>query len=542
MLKIIEADNFYEGNQSVEFQITGFEIPILKEHPELAIFNVKTFFVFIKSKNTKMAYNPVNDFLSKISLDKQLQIASALIMMNGLLREEVTTIDEVDATLEACGQILNDLDLEINLCDDIEAYVKTGIIPISDMSTAGSRPQDRADMTFIQSEAETITAITILSKLMSPVTGEFIHRHCGIINSQYKESWAAFIFTKLFYRKFSEIIKKINHYVNNLVGNKKSRDDAAIHYRGYTPDRTASTITAGILTKKFVSIDLFKNDGNVIKYLASCIKSYIESQQKSGGNQANIKLFANPKDGDAISGTEETNSSRVEIESTASHKPMVAPPVANFAAKWVINQTLTSENIDLELYEESCSFYRNNPMLITPITMFLLATYFGPDIGGGKSIYLLEAPITIKLAALLQIIAARQGAKHIAHMLTMKVSSEDRLSQATDFAFANSWRSSPEYTECRKKISSGFGEIGWDVRLRDIASTLTSKTFSYHTSPCVWKLINEPNMNNTIFIDPLSFMLELLTLVKTLWEERSKFDDSINPEYTFDKTSSRSVL
>lgn len=530
MLKLVEADDFYEGNQTIQLQISGFEIPLLNEHPELGIFNVKAYFVFTKLRTTEMAYKHVNNLLSHLSIDKQTQIASALIMMNGLLREEAFDTDDLSETLDACGTILDDLDQEINLCTDIENYVKTGIIKISDMSTAGSGPHHRVDMTFIQSEAETITALTILSKLMSLIVGEFIYRHSGIVNIQYKESWAASIYTKLYTRRYQAVIQKISHYVRNLVGNNKSRADADVHYRGLTPERTASLIEAGLSTKKYVSIDLDKNDGNVIKYIASCIKSTIENQQKSGGNQANVKLFNDPIDGDVISGNEETNSSRIEIESTASYKPVVAPPVANFAVKWVIKKMLNDENIDVALYEESCEFYKNNPMLINPITIFILATYFGPDIGGGKSIYLLEAPLTIRLAALLQLIAARQGAINCAHMVTMKISADDRLGQPTDFTFSNAWRSSPEYIECRKKISSGFGEINWDTRLRDIATTLTSKTFSYHTAPCVWEMMGKPNLNNTIFNDPLSFMLELLTLVKTLWIERSKLNDTSDSE------------
>lgn len=529
MLQLVEVDNFYEGSMVVQLKTGGFEIDLLNDHPELGQFNVKTFYIFIKVRNTDMAYGPVNQFLSDLSIDKQQRIAIALIMMNGIMRTTTENTDDINQLLDQCGMILDTLDQEIGLCDDILNWVKT-FVPISDMSSAGSGPHHSADMTFHQDEAITITAITILSKLFSPVVGEFIYRHAGLINNLYKESFACSMFTQLFKRKYADIIKKMQHYIGNLVANKMKSVDMTIHYRGFTPEMIARIIMDTTIIKKFVSIDLFKPDGNVIKYVAACITSYIESQQKNGGAKFKVDSFTDPKDGDAITGTEETNSSRIEIESSASHKPMLAPPMSRFAAKWIIRQSLIDENISAEEFERSISFFEKNPIVVSPVTLFILSTYFGPDAGGGHSIYLLDAPLTIKLAALLQIIAARSGADAIAHMLTMKITTEDRLGQATDFNFSNSWRASPEYSECRKTVGNGFGEITWDCHLRELATTLTSKTFIYHTPQHVWDLLGQENKNGTVFNEQLPFMLQLLKLISNLWKQRSLTNDKADSE------------
>ncbi len=524
MLQIVEADNFYTGNQTLKLQYDGFKIELVDEYPSLCEFNVKGFYVYNKLRSTETTCRPINRFLSTLSLDEQEEVANAMVLMSGRVREVVDTVDEVEAIMDDWGEVIDSLDESIGLCDKILAWINDGNIQISDMSTAGSGPHHSVDMTFKKDEAAIITSIMILGKLMIPLVGEFILRQSSILNNKFVESVACSMYTPLFKRKFEAIIQKIDHYTDSLVSNK-AKNEPGIHYRGATPDTLVRTIKGDFFIKKPASIDLDRPNGNVIKYLASCIKNALDGQTKNSGNRYSIKLFMDPKDGDIISGTEETNSSRVEIESTASRKPMLSPPASRFAVKWVIKHTLETEDLDKEMYDEMCRYYEQNPMMVTPITLFILATYFGPEIGGGHSIYLLDAPLTIKLAALLQMIAMKQGADALAHMLTMKISSESRLGQASDFTFANAWRASPEYTNCRKTVSNGFGEISWDVKLREIADTLTSKTFLYHSSPVVWAGLEQENNNGSALGDPLTFMLQLLVLIRNLWKQRSLQND-----------------
>ena len=523
MLEIIEAANFYEGNPSMELNYEGFDIPEADENPELKIFNTKTFYSFVKYHSTEAAYRPVNNFLRTLSIEDQKEIASTLMVLNGLIKQPITNLAALTDLTQVCAEIIADLDTEISLCKKINEYtyyaIRSGDIPITDMSDAGSRPQDRKEMTFYQNEAETLTAIAVLAKLMSPVTGEFIGRHAVLVPQQMRESFCCSLFTRLYNRHYQEIIKKITFYVSTLV-HPKSRNDPAIHYRGFTPSLTTRVVTDMILTKKLVSIDLFKPDGSVIKYIASCIRSYLDSQQKNTPGNWNIKIFTDPKDGSDANGNEETNNSRIEIESTYSKKPAVTEPLVRFTAQWIVNKYLSDGLVNGNVFMDSLHWYHDNPVLITPIGMFIIATYFGPDLAGGKSVYQLDGKEMVGLVTLLQCIAAENGMGCLANSLTMAMSAEERVASSEDFNFANTWRSSSEYSSCRKVVSGGFGEVNWDTELKEIVRLLTTKTFKYHTAPAIWDVLDLRNLNASVFTDYYGLTNELLLLIKDLWELR----------------------
>lgn len=529
MLRFVEHENFYTGTPLIKMEYDGFKLDLAEQYPALTEYNVKSYYIFLKNRDTSVAYDIINAFLKTMTVEEHEEIANAIVLMKGLMMEELeidADMKKVDEITDTCGDVIDELEKNINFCDRALEWIYGGAIPIADMSNAGSGPHHSVDMTFKRDEAAVIMSILILGKLLTVIFGEFILRFGHLINPQFIESVAYSMYTPLYRRKFPDLIQKVEFYINSLVVNK-TKSDPGVHYQGFTPEMTTRKILADFFVKKAGSINLNRPDGNVIKYLASCTKSFIDSQQKNSNNKQIVKTFLDPKsDGDAIGSSEETNSSRMEIESTASRKPMFGPPVSRFAAKWMINHVLTTEGIDRDMYEESYLFYKNNPVTISPITQFLLATYFGPDIGGGASIYNLDAPLALQLAALLQILAAKTGATEMAHVLTMKISSEDRIGQSSDFTFANAWRASPEYAACRKRVSNGFGEINWDVQLRKIVDTLTSKTFIYHTSPVVWEIIGQENGNGTSFNEPLMFMLQTLVLIDNLWTQRSIEDDN----------------
>lgn len=525
MLQLIEVEDFYEGNQSIRINFDGFDIPAADESPELLEFNVKTFYSFMKARSTEAAYGIVNNFFRTLSLDEQKEVASTLMMANGLLKQAIENSAALYATLDECADLIYELDAEINLCPRIDAYVKAEIrekrMPIADMSDVGKGPHHRKSMTFHQEEAEIITAVTVLCKMFSPVVGELIRRHTALIPVQMRESACCMLYTPVFNRRYREIINKIIYYVDTLV-QPKGRNDLVGHYRGFTPTSTTWTVSAMILAKKSVSIDLYKPDGSVIKYIASCVKSYLDSQQKSTpSNNYQVKPFADPKDGDISGNNEETNNSRIEIESTHSKKPSVIIPLIKFTAQHVIDSQIATGMVPKEKYEDILQFYTTNPVIISHIGIFIIATYFGPELGGSRSVHYLDGIELTRLAAVIQYLAATNNLPHLAHAMTMKTSLEERAGQVEDFAFTNSWKSTPEYAECRKSVTAGFGEVAWDTQLKDIVQLLTAKVFMYHTAPAIWGILGETEKNGRAFINHQELMTEILILVRDLWKLRS---------------------
>lgn len=533
-LQLVEADLFYDGNPSFELSWDGFEIPIVLNNPSLKCFNVKTYHTFNKNRSTDAVTRPVNEFLATLPVEDQAEIASAMVMANAILKQQANTTVEVYDLLEECGNILADLDASIDLAPKIEAWVKrsidAGTLPMADMSEAGSRPQDRADMTFYQAEAEVITGITVLFKLFSPLTGEFIYRHSAAINGQFKESLACSMYTKIIKHRYLQITQKLTYYISRLVSNKShTQTDVAQHYKGITENWTARVVMDMVLVKKSASIDLYKSDGSVIKYIASCVKSFVESQTKNGSVNWNVKVFNDPKDGDILMSNEETNSSRIEVESTPSRKPAIVQPLADFAALWLAEKYIKEDRIDKQMYFEALDYYNEFPMLITPISQALLGNYFGPDLAGGKAIYLIDGEPMVRLCTLMQCLLVKSKAKYLPHALTLTIGTNERVGSLNDFTLTNAWKASQEYTELRKTVTPGYGDVTWDAPLKKINGLLTAKPLIYHTAPSIWDGIREenqltketyPDLDGKIFESHLDLLLETTSLFTAIWKER----------------------
>lgn len=534
MLQIVPVDDFFTGGkQFVQFNYSGFDLKVLEDFPALGQFNVKTFAVFSKNGTIAMAYDPVNDFLEKCSLNRQCQIAEAFLTMSGIIKAEQDAknalIKSPEEIMTTCGEVLDALDREIDLCQAIEDYIRAGNIFIPDMSLAGSRPHDREDMTFVQEEAIIVTAIYIVGKLCSPITGDYIYRYSAYIDSRSKERYAAILYKALLERKYSAIIDKLDHYIRNLTINK-SRNDPNIHFKMFTPEFTAEYIKALLLVKKSVSIDLSRPDGNVIKYSASCIKSCTDSQQK-GTNANMVRTFDDPKDdSDGAAGivAEDSNHSRLEIESRPSHRPVDCIPIVKMASNHAAKTLIAQHGLDEYDIQGSIAWYKDNPPAITPIVLYAIASYAGPLMCGGQSALLNDPQTTIKLAAVLQMIAIKDGCPVFGHAMTLATGIAVRRSSAEDFKFMNGWRSSIEYAECKRVIDSAFGLVSWDDKIKDIASLLISQNYIIHMSPQAAELC-KPEFrlqNGVLFTEHLTFMLDLMVFIRQLWTKRSEISVS----------------
>lgn len=521
MLQIVEHDKFHDGYPCVVLNYSGFEIPTLTEYPALGEFNIKTFQTFLKNRNSPVAYDIVNMFLKTLSIEEQKQIVSTMAIVNGLLKQKIDSSKEVYELLDAIEQQLEHLDSTIQLCEKIHLFTEdafnNNILPMADMSNAGQRPQDREDMTFYQNDARELTEIAIISKLVSPITGEFIYRHTAMVNSKLKETFATQIITRILANHYYKIVNKLTYYTQKLVM-PKAKNDAAAHYRGYTPEMITRIIIDMCIIKKYATVDLFKAGGNIVTFTATYIKSFVDSLGKNCAMSFNIKTFIDPKDEDTITSLEETNSSRIETESNSSRKAAIVGPFVCAAADWFINEHLKDEKI-AELYHPTYEWYLEHPAIMSPIGEIILANYFGPYLCGGKSIYLIDAIHTVQLAALLQTLLVQSGNNVLPHAVTMTVSAEDKF-DVSDFSFTNSWRSSAEYIACKKVVVPGFGDIAWDNCLKKIVKFLVAKQCMYHTAESIWDMIGEQSKNKSAFDRPSELMAELLTGMRQLWVQR----------------------
>ena len=535
MLQFVEDERFYEGNPIIHMVTGGFNVDSsvsYKSHPELYEFNVKTFSAFFRIHSTDAAFRPVNTFFSTLSTEIQKEISSTILLMSMIVKREYANPREVSGMFPIMSEMIGNLDKQIALEPLLEDFVldqiASGEMVLADVSQAGSRPIDRADMTFYQHDLERIQALFVLYKLFCVITGEVFYRHNTMIPQESREIMVSAIYTDITNYRVSALMNKIRHYVRKLM-EPKTRNDAAAHYAFSTPQQLAAKTLALICIKKAVAVDLYTLYSNLIKFIASISKSTSESQIKGQISSEHVGTFLDPKDGDPATGNEETNSSRIEIESSNSKKPIIVISQSMFYADWLVKRLISTKAVDANLYNETYTWYRSHPALPNPIAMDLLANYFGPDLGGGKTIFNLNAKTLLPLITCMQVLSLKFNSYALTHILTASISAEEKMGNLDDFSLHNSWKSTPEYSACRKAVALGFGEVQWDLIFKSHLEWLTVKSFIYHTSPTIWNELSKivPNSytktvndNGSRFDDSIMFMREELAFMMKLWESR----------------------
>ena len=510
------VDKFSTANPFIVMRWSQFSIPEAAMFPDLVYFNVRAFTAFTRDiAGLGMTFNPVNDFLQTVSIEEQKTIATAFLVMHIEIADPQYTVDKIEQLEDKLGVLVNSLDDEISLCDRINNYIRHSGIPISDMAEAGTRPQDTPEMTFLKDEAITITTIAILMKLMSPIVGAFLDKYHKLIDTKYKECHAAAIFTKLFYKRYEQIINKLHNYTYTLI-ESKIKDDATSLVNGNTIDAMTNQNIDVVLVKRLTNADLYKSDGNIIKYIASCCRSGADSQQQNASMSNSVKIFTDPVDMDK----DEGNASRMESESKQSNKTADTPPMIEVAAEVTIRDIIEKENLDKDALESMYAYYRRNPIIVNPISIYLLSTYYGQYIGGGRGITFLRANSTAQLAAVLQMISAKNKVSYLAHALSFSIGTNEKIPSFEISTFSNSWKSSQIYSDCRKTIPQGFGEIDWDSKVKEIANFLTRKNCIYNTAPVIWDLLGEEPKNGKLFENNTELMIEIMQFIASIYSSK----------------------
>ena len=511
------VENFSTANPYIRMSWNGFSLPEASLYPELTLFNVKTFTAFTRDiSGLGMTFGPVNKFLEELSNKEHEVIAAAFLAMHIEISDPKYSVENIEDLEDALGILVEQLDDEIDLCDRIHQYICRSDIPISDMKEAGTRPQDTPEMTFGKDEAITITTIAILMKLLCPILGAFATKFYRVIDTKYKECHSHAIMTRVFKKRYEDVICKLTNYIMTLI-NSKLKTDPTAHINGNTIDAMTSIALDTIIIKRFVNVDLYRPDGNVIKYIASCCRSGADSQQQNASMSAAVRIITDPVELDK----DEGNASRMESESKQSIRTADVPVMIRVAARDTIRKIIKAENIDEETIASVFAYYRKNMVVMNPISEFLLCTYYGQDIGGGSGIMMLNAEIVSQLAALLQIICAKRGVPNLAHALTFNSTYNDKTPSFESSSFVTSWKSSQAYNECKRIIPAGFGELDWDVKLKTIVDFLCKKNCLYNTSPVVWDLIGTNSLNGKTYTQFKELMIDIIYFIQMAYASKT---------------------
>jgi len=439
----------------------------------------------------------VNVFLSETDIVDQIKIAQFLIIAHDSVikffsEEGLVGISKLTQDL---GDKLNELDLSINLCDRLKAFIVANV-PIGDFSKAGTRDQDTASLTFREHEAKELLSIVLLNKLLTPLFGVFIEYSKKKLDTQLKEVHCVTILTPLIRRKFFGLMTKLQNYIKHTINSKWSESPTSV-FHSHTLDSMSEIITATIIVKDFVNVDLFYKDGNLMKYINAAAKHSIMTNRTSEKNPIYPRLPMSATDGD------DGNIAQLEIDSATSIKMFDTTTIVKSAIQNAVYKLIDTHEIENNLYTQCVQYYKNN--LITPSTINQIVTisYFSNSIGGGKGISFLSASEYAQLIAITQIVMFKLGYHELAHMLTVKHGSVKMIPTDLDNRIKVTCTTSDEFRNCKTKYDKspiGADGTAWTNKINKVVQDITSTNYIYNTADQLWDIWDNTNLNDKIVV------------------------------------------
>lgn len=492
---------------------------------EFLRFNAETYDTLTSSdpESWSIVFKSVNTFLATLNKDDHLLIAMTFIAMHKLLR--TMTSATMSSVVDKIGMYLVMLDKEIDLVPKLIDFTDK-YMPLPNLDNAGERPHDTAAMTFLRPHMVQLTSVALMCKLLTPIFGQFFWQYKNSIDmdNSIKEIHCAAILKPIFENRYRDLILKLNYFVaNTIVQHYKKKDDIVSIYGGNTIDSQALNGVSSIYTRKFITVDLNKQDGNLMTYVTVCLTHSVETQYKSSKYKNTImeRDFNGIKD----AAVDEGNASRLEDESVATAKTAEIPIIASWSARHLVKLHRQKLNISDEDYESAMAYYRRNLPPMTCISNYLLCTYFGREMGGAAGIAMLPATIYAELAVILQCILISDEYKFygLAHaiMITPLNRTKPKFTEI-DNKVRMTWANTFSFQNFKQKFPNGIGNTECSAKLKDIVEFLTVGVHVFNTAPAIWHLIGEESRNASEYQCTHDIMETLCGFINRVTEERNE--------------------
>lgn len=483
-----------------------FEIPtysVLKLNSSMQDFNT--------------VFGPVHAVLDLMSKEQQASYALMLASMHKALIERMinqAVVQEYEwVRLETdISKAYLEFDQYAKLWDKALAVSRTQI-PIHMFDNVGERPQDSGSMTFYKNDVERLTAVSIICKTLTPILGVFIMESKNKLDPINKESHCASLLKDIFEYNDAPIIEKITNYLSNILKNCTTTMTSAM--QGITSEVINIDTTSSIFIRKLVTVDLYKEHGNLLTYIVSSARAALSTQYNEASQPRACKDFKRPNE----STTEENNDSNFEAESRNSTKPANFMAKIAFAARDAYRRFIRDNELDRSLCDQTYEYYCYKPVMVTPINKYVMSLVFGDYLGGAKSIDYLESPAYNQLLAALQVYLIGQGYINLANAITAesKVTSKVSLTQE-EIQLNINWANSVEYRNVDAKLDMSINDISWNTGLAKIKDHMVKYRILYNTAPAIWDHIKVENINNTVFTPVHTVPKEICSLIGDLYQ------------------------
>lgn len=492
-----------------------------KFYKHLLMFDINAYSLLksLDRNQFEVIFNSVNNFLATLSDDDNIVICKTFLKIHVIINK--ITSNNILQVIDVLGKEIDQLDMQLDLCTKMEHFVNK-YIPIPSLEDVGYRPQDSEAMTFRRHHVIELSAITILCKLLCPIFGQFFYQFKNNVNidNMLKESRCAAILNVLFKRRYSSIILKFNNFLNNIaIQQCKNKDDVTTVFNGQTLMLLVEYGSANLFTRKLVSLDIYDKTKNLMTYATVCFKNCIDTQYRTSATKNIIKERANDDLKEFTS--DEGNASRLENESIISYKPGDVPIIVEWTIEQLINKLIDKAEMPIDIYNEAILYYNKHIPPMTPVSNYLLCTYFGNMIDGAIGISMISAKVYIRLATILQYILIRKNFHCLVHPIMLMPMNRVK-SQLTniDNRVRMTWYNTYSYRNFKQKFSFSIGNRECDTKLKEMLEFLTTQIHHYNNAPVIWELMNESeNRNNEVYQCSPDIMEKLCDFVNLVTEE-----------------------
>lgn len=378
----------------------------------------------------------------------------------------------VTSVVTYLGNMFYDLAVAIDLPNKIMDYVKhTAEIPIPDLSSAGTNAsRDTEELTFCArgdtTEYYMLLAIVVVCKILFPICGDMIKNTKGDVDNMLKEAHCIKILEPVlsldvFHHIYHKLFNYVSHAVDTEMKNNYSTAAFTASIGGVTKLSFHTIVFSHLLIKRFVTVDPYKDKGNIMVWVASCAKNAFRSLQTSLNRHCKIMPRTDVSDTDYEDG--ERSVSVLEHGSRITEVTADVPRLIIFGVRMAIPRLMDLYEVSEMEFSQTLAYYRTHPIQVTMFNKILIGLFVGHAIGGAKGLNYIDRALYTELIVVVQChIASKYAAQAVVHLLTANTPDEEK--PVLEFSAVNTTiqqtaKQTREYKSCEETfpVINGVG-------------------------------------------------------------------------------------
>jgi len=289
------------------------------------------------------------------------------------------------------------------------------------------------------------------------------------------------------------VIAKLKGYIRGVVKSQRFRESIDSINMGFTNNTILDHALITLVVRNFVNMDMFTERGNYVTAIMVNIKKSVSSQETVNTNKVNIRK-------DITNEPDERRRSSLEVDSVVSHNTADVPAIAEAFIDRVVTQHLKEHNIERNHFNECYKFNLARQVSYNILNRLLVEMLFSPDLGGVICLRYIRIKAMTKLITVVQLLCMRLDYQELAHGISAKdtytikptMSNQDQniLINYTNMPVFKSYLDKLSNSPLGPQMQQMFGS-----RVKNIVNAITSSTFVFQSSDCMWEMVHVDSMN-----------------------------------------------